>query len=286
MAKVAVAFSPGHISGYFRRIEGDRPEKTGSTGAGIVITEGVRSLVRASDRSGVEIRMRSSGRTIVMQGSPPLQYAMERLGVHARITTECRLPIGAGFGLSAASLLSSITALSAFFSLDLSRDEIAGLAHEAELVHRTGLGDVAACTGGGLACRRGAGIHAEIERSFPGETIHALSLGPLHTPDILSSPERMAQIREAYPGRCPRDLRDFIALSRGFAERSGLLTPRVREIIARCDERGIPASMTMLGEGVFALGGDAGALLAHFGPCWRLGIARGGFGPAEVQDDP
>ncbi|MDH7593387.1 MAG: pantoate kinase [Methanomicrobiales archaeon] len=286
MAKVAVAFSPGHISGYFRRIEGDRMESTGSMGAGVVITEGVRSLVRASERRGVEIRVLDGERMSVTHGSPPLEYAMERLGVHARITTECRLPIGAGFGLSAASLLSSITAISALFSLDLSQEEIACLAHESELVHRTGLGDVAACTGGGLACRRGAGIHATIDRCFPDETIHALSLGPIPTREILSSEERMRRIGEAYPGRCPRDLYDFVALSRGFAERSGLLTPDLRHILARCDECGIPASMTMLGEGIFALGGDAGTFLAEFGSCWHLRIAKEGFGAAEVQDDP
>jgi pantoate kinase len=62
------------------------------------------------------------------------------------------------FGCSAAALLSSITALSELFSLELQRHEIAALAHEAELVHRTGLGDVAASQGGGLACRKGPGM--------------------------------------------------------------------------------------------------------------------------------
>ncbi|HMA05805.1 MAG TPA: GHMP kinase [Methanomicrobiales archaeon] len=281
MEGAAVAWSPGHISGYFRRIQGATPRDTGSRGAGIVIGEGVTARA---------VRSRTPVVRMVLPEMPPwgdrvplIETAMERLGVSAEVTTESPLPAGAGFGLSAAALLSSISALSALFDLALPDREIASLAHEIEVLHRTGLGDVAACQGGGIECRKGPGIGAEIERiPAPGAVLLAVSLGPIPTPGILGDPARMEAIGRAFPGRCPRDLDDLLYLSRSFAEASGLVTPRVREILGACDRAGVPASMTMLGEGVFALGGDAPRVLAPFGRVYRLSVSPRGFSAGEV----
>jgi pantoate kinase len=279
MVRGAVGFCPGHISGYFKAVCGDSPDTTGSIGAGIVIAEGVRAQALPADTPIVCIRQQGS---LAASGSPPIEYAMRKLGVSAAITTECRLPIGAGFGLSAAALLASVTALNHLFSIGLDRFGIAAVAHESEIVHRTGLGDVAACQGGGLTCRNGPGIFSEIIREVHiGEPIYALSFGPISTPTVLGSPERMEQVKAAYPARHPRDLRDFFTLSREFAERSGLITPDVREVLAACSEQGIPASMTMLGRGVFALGTDAAGVLREFGEVYSLNVAQSGFSLLE-----
>ncbi|MCM2465723.1 pantoate kinase [Methanoculleus oceani] len=272
MVRTAVAFSPGHISGYFRRVEGDDPSTTGSVGAGVVIDEGVRStVVRAA-----ETNVRVVRQDLASAGSPPVEYALERLGVTAGVTTECRLPIGAGFGLSAAALLATLTATNHLFDLGLSEDEVAARAHEAEVIHRSGLGDVAASRAGGVVCRTGPGIHAGITRIYPQEPLYAVSLGPLPTASVLSSEEAMARIAAAFPDRCPRDLADFCLLSRGFAERSGLIAPEVRRVLEACDAATVPASMTMLGNGVFACGDDAGRVLSRFGEVYTLRVARRG----------
>jgi pantoate kinase len=214
---------------------------------------------------------------------PLIESAMERLGVSAEVTTVSALPPGAGFGLSAAALLASISALSALFELALRDREVASLAHEIEVIHRTGLGDVAACQGGGIECRRGPGIGAVIERiPAPGRILHAVSLGPLPTPLVLGDMARMARIDRAFPGRCPRDMEDLFGLSRTFAEASGLVTPRVREVLSACDRAGVRASMTMLGEGVFALGEEAAPVLSPFGRVLRLRVAGRGFSAGEV----
>ncbi len=278
MVRAAVAFSPGHISGYFRRIEGPDPRTTGSVGAGVVIDEGVRSTVVPAAETGVRVIRQGH----VSAGSPPIEYALDRLGVRARVTTECRLPIGAGFGLSAAALLATLTAANHLFDLGLSADDVAFLAHEAEVVHRTGLGDVAASQAGGVVCRTGAGIHADITRFYPEEPLYAVSLGPLPTASVLSSEEAMARIATAYPDRCPRDLTDFCRLSRQFAERSGLIAPEVRRVLRTCDAANIPASMTMLGNGVFACGDDAQRVLPGFGEVYCLRTARRGAHMIEL----
>jgi pantoate kinase len=272
MVRTAVAFSPGHISGYFKRVEGGDPAATGSVGAGVVINEGVRSTV--SPARATSVRVVRQGR--VAAGSPPVEYALERLGVTAHVTTECRLPIGAGFGLSAAALLATLTAANHLFDLGLSTDEVAARAHEAEVLHRSGLGDVAASQAGGVVCRTGPGIHAEIARIYPEEPLYAMSLGPLPTASVLSSEEAMARIAAAFPDRCPRDLPDFCRLSRQFAEKSGLIAPGVRRVLDACDGAGVPASMTMLGNGVFAAGVHAEPVLSGFGEVYRLSVASSG----------
>jgi pantoate kinase len=286
MVRAAVAFSPAHISGYFHRVDGSDPAATGSRGAGIVIEEGVQARVTAAVTPSVVIQRISPSGTLLerTEGAPLLLYAMERLGVSARVVTTSVLPMGAGFGCSAAALLGTLSALSALFSLHLSREEIAALAHETEVLHRTGLGDVAALQGGGLACRKGAGIHADIVRLMPDTALTVLSCGPIHTPSVLGSVAAMERVTGAFPGRCPRTLDDFITLSRSFAEKSGLITPAVRGLLEACDRREIPASMTMLGEGVFACGDGAEESLASFGTPLGVHVSRAGFLPAEVEE--
>ena len=223
------------------------------------------------------------GTTIVPGGSPSVEYLMEQLGAPAALTTRCSLPIGAGFGLSAAALLGTGTALSALYDLGLSRDEIARAAHDAEVVYRTGLGDVAAAQGGGIAIRRGAGVRARILR-FPSDMpVFAVSFGPISTPTVLDSPDTMARVRAAFPASEPEGLEPLLQASREFAERSGLVTERVRAVLASCDDAGVPASMTMLGEGVFAIGPGARHALCRFGQIHQLTVAREGFRLLEVR---
>lgn len=287
MGTTAVAFSPGHISGYFRRVEGDTYAATGSIGAGIVVHEGVRAEATLADATRVTVLRRDRSGAVIetMTGSPPVEYVLERLGVTAAIVTECRLPIGAGFGMSAAALLSATTAVNSACSLGLSADEVASLAHEAEVVHRTGLGDVAACRGGGIVCRKGPGIHADIVRLVdPEAAIAAVTLRPLSTASVLSSPERMQAIAAAFPEGCPGSLPEFCRLSRRFAEKSGLVSPDVREVLDACDRREIPASMTMLGNGVFACGEGAEEALAPFGEVYRLRCAEAGVRLLEDEE--
>jgi len=274
------AFCPGHISGYFRRISGDTPAATGSIGAGIVISEGVTATVRAAGRTSVRIIREGTAphRHEEITGSPLLESVIADLGVSAAVETTCRLPIGAGFGLSAAALLSTITALDRLCSLGLSRHEIALRAHEAEVVHRTGLGDVAACQDGGFAIRKSPGIDGLIEREHGWDgPLFAVSFGPIPTPAVLGTEAKMQQVASAFPSREPRGFLDFFSLCREFDRDCGLVTPEVSRVLGACDRAGVPAAMTMLGNGVFACGPDSKPVLGRFGePVYEFSIARTG----------
>jgi pantoate kinase len=285
MVDSAVAFCPGHISGYFRRVKGTSVQTTGSIGAGIVISAGVEATAVPADQPQVQVREvnRAGFCSTVLTASPPIAYVMDRLGVTAAVTTVCTLPIGAGFGLSAAALLSATAALNALYDLGLSTHQVTALAHEAEIVHQTGLGDVAACQGGGLVCREGPGPDGTIARLHDpmAGSLCAVTFGPLPTPAVLQSGPAMAAVEAAFPARCPDSLVDFFHLSRQFAERSGLITPEVRHALSLCDRAGVPASMTMLGNGVFALGDSAVEVLLAVGEPFHLEIASGGFSIQE-----
>ncbi len=274
------AFSPGHISGYFSRIMGETPECTGSIGAGLVLAEGVTATVERSKET--EVLVVADGVETI--GSPPIEEALDRMGVSALVRTESILPIGSGFGLSAASLLATIIAADELFSLSMGMPEIAGLSHEIEVMHGNGLGDVAAELGGGLVCRTAPGIKALTQRlPVPDEQIAIISLSPISTQKVLSSPESMKRVSLAYPGRCPADIEDFFKISRQFAESSGLITDPVRAILSACDDANLPASMTMLGEGVFAFGEQAESVLSQFGKVYITSVADDGPTIREVK---
>ena len=273
------AFCPGHISGYFKRISGETSASTGSIGAGIVITEGVKSTVRPSDIPSISIRQRSPSGTSyeIASESPLVTHVMEHLDMTASVVTECTLPIGAGFGLSAAALLATLTALNHLFGRGMSPDEIAQCAHAAEVTHRTGLGDVAACQGGGRVIRSGPGIHGQIERRFDmPEPLYAVSFGPISTPVVLGSPARMEQVASAFPKKTPENIEEFFFLSRRFSEQSGLITPEVKRLTRLCSAAGVPSAMTMLGNGIFAYGKKAQDLLMPFGHVYEFHVAENG----------
>jgi pantoate kinase len=276
---MVTAFCPGHISGYFRRIEGESFADTGSIGAGIVISEGVTAIVCPADSPSVSVNRKDGSGNFIpySSSSPPIDYIFKKLGVSVSVTTECRLPIGAGFGLSAAALLATLTAVNRSNNLRLTPHDIAALAHEAEVIHRTGLGDVAACQGGGRVVRSGPGIDGAITRSFDlPEPLYAVSFGPISTPAVLGSREQMERVSAAFPHSPPEDAGDFFRISRQFAEKSGLLTREAAEVIRRCADNNVPASMTMLGNGVFAYGSEAKDILADYGEIYGFTVARAG----------
>ncbi|MDV0443623.1 GHMP kinase [Methanorbis rubei] len=276
MEGTAVAFAPGHISGYFKRIDGDSPKTTGSCGAGIVIDRGVTASVTPSPKTSVIVTDRTpDGESLISYGSGLIEELLSGLGVCAKVETTSGLPIGAGFGMSAAAILATLTATNAVFELGMSAEAISELAHETEVAHNTGLGDVAAASGGGVAVRNAPGIFGVNSRFFPSAEICSVTFGSIFTPDVIGSPEKMAQVTAAFPVGEPATFTEFMMKSRQFAEASGLIPARIRPVLDACDEAGILASMTMLGCGVFAAA-DGFEILSGFGTAVPLKVCPHG----------
>ncbi len=284
MERTAVAFAPGHISGYFRRVDGDTPAATGSCGAGCVIDRGVCATVTPAARTTVTITdTLPEGDRIIRYGSALIEELLESLGVSARVETAAGMPIGAGFGMSAAAILATLTATNAVFALEMSPEDIAKMAHAVEVSHNTGLGDVAAAAGGGVVIRNGPGLAGVSRRMFPDTVFWAVTFGSIFTPDIIGSPEQMRRVTAAFPAGEPQTIPEFLQVSREFAEASGLIPGELRPVLDACDRARVPASMTMLGCGVFAEGPAAGAVLSRFGTAVPLKIYPTGPVLLEVR---
>lgn len=272
------AFCPGHISGYFLPVIHEDPASSGSIGAGIVISEGVRVVAEKSTVSSVTVFQtdRSGTPVKISDSSPILIDLLSYLQVKASIETCCHLPIGSGYGMSAAALLGTVYALNTLYRLNLSPLECTRIAHRIEVQHRSGLGDVSACQGGGFVIRKTPGPDGDIIREMDIRPIYALTISPIKTSSVLSSPEMMNRISQSFPDRIPKTLDDIMSLSREFAEKSGLISDEIRSVLTACDTENIPASMTMLGCGVFAIGKRAEPVLKKFGDVYRLTISPGG----------
>jgi pantoate kinase len=271
-------FCPGHISGYFRPFITDNPLNSGSSGAGVVIDSGVTTSLTRSDKISITIlRQISDDKTILIsEDSPAIRYLLNTFNIHARVITRCQLPLSAGFGLSAAALLGTVHAINMINKLGMTPEECAICAHRVEIIHQSGLGDISACQGGGWTIRKDPGPNAQIKRFYSDEPIHALTLSPIKTSSILSDPIIMKKIYAAFPDNNPVDPYEIMKNSRQFAESSGLISHEVRKVLTACDANDIPASMTMLGCGVFAIGQRAESILSRFGNVYTLHPAKTG----------
>ncbi len=270
MTDLARAFVPGHVTGFFSVEEDDDPTKAGSRGAGIVLSAGATVTVQPADRRQVLL----NGESTEMA---PVERVLDALQATAEVQIATDLPVGAGFGVSGAASLGAALAANAAFDRQLSENELCTIAHGAEVVAGTGLGDVVAQHRGGVPIRLepGAPRHAVLdgiprrarvefvsfgERSTEavietGDTTDASS----HTEDDAETFDRQALItrtgREALSRVVSEPtLASFVYASRRFARETDLLTERVRSTIRDVSAVDGEASMAMLGETVFALG--------------------------------
>ncbi|HEC81101.1 MAG TPA: pantothenate kinase, partial [Thermoplasmatales archaeon] len=155
--ETAVAFSPGHISGFFDPYYARDPKKSGSTGAGISISLGVTARVRVLPSVKQEVNVfindkpsdASTTKLAVMQliGDEPFKVDVKLSQI---------LPVSQGFGMSGAGALSA--ALATAKLCGLGKMDAIEAAHKAEVIYRTGLGDVVAESFGGIEIRRSPGL--------------------------------------------------------------------------------------------------------------------------------
>ncbi len=267
--KEAAAFAPSHITGIFQICDNSvDPLQVGSRGAGVSMSLGVRTMVRAATalRNSVRIRINdvvSDSAEVSENVVKAFLFSLEKVKAYD-LTVEHHIdpPIGAGLGTSGAAALSLALALNEALRLDLSKIEAAQRAHRAEVECRTGLGTVIAETFGGAEIRTKPGAPGIGEIKLlrtPKETrVACLVFGPMSTKRYLTDPESRRRINN-----CGEKLVDeltktptideFMKLSRQFAEEVGLITDRVRNILDFTDDAGVICSMPMFGESVFTI---------------------------------
>ena len=295
--KSAAAFSPGHITGFFKICNHADPHKKGSVGCGIALNSGIRSTVTPFEGAGESSVFLNgkpiAAKTILSAVSELSVIAEKKYGsaFHFNIEETGMLPIGSGFGLSAAGTLGTAFAVNESLQLGLSRDELIEIAHVSEVSNGSGLGDVAGESSGGLVVREkpgGSAFGKFYSVPVPEKDVYCLVLGELSTKEIINDSVCIQKINAAGESALNRFLKkptldSFMSESLMFSKSIGLLSETAEKIIEAVDPTDGMISQAMLGDTVFAIpsekdGANAAVLksMKKFGTVYECKIKAGG----------
>jgi len=263
----ASAYAPGHLTGFFQICdEPEDPLHKGARGSGVSIARGIHTRVQAEPSDQTSFTVSIDGRVTdgAFVSENVLRRMLPRLGQPHRIVVEHELevPLGAGFGSSGGGALTLALALNEALDLGLSVIDAAQVAHVAEIECRTGLGSVFAALEGGFGALikpggPGIGEAVKYDRSDELSVVY-LCFGPMPTKDALADQGLRRRINEL-GGRFVDEIMDdlsptrFMELSRRFTDHLGIATPRLRAVLEKTDEAGVPCTMAMFGEVAFSL---------------------------------
>ena len=252
----SVAFSPGSVTCFFSPSIGSSSATTYSKGCAITVKQGVTASVEAA--SSTQVFLNGSITNIA-----PLENVIQKLATEPiKVSLETPLPLGCGFGLSAASCLSVAFAIAKLFHLNLSRQELGMIAHDAEVTYRTGLGDVSSQLCGGVVYRRCEQGPLDSQRLFiKTQPIYFRVFDELETASTLNNAAIMQALAEKgnkanqwlLDNIDKLTLDNLLACARTFAEETKLLTnAAVRNCVQDVLSAGGQATMIMLGQGVLS----------------------------------
>jgi len=179
------------------------------------------------------------------------------------IQHKSELPMQAGFGASGAGALGVAFALNELFDTNKTEQELGQIAHAAEVICRTGLGDVISQLQGGAEIRLepgapGIGIIKEL--TWPKEALILLAtIGSLSTKDIITSSKMIEKINRhsselLYDLNKNPILEEFLRVSYEFTCKTGLMTKELKKLISYLRNDDFSASMVMLGQSLFVVG--------------------------------
>ena len=269
-------FAPSHITGFFEIKDNKEPLKRGSRGAGIALDTGVVTNLELAEKAGlngsnIEVtingKMDQKNTTITHKIIEIMEakFKINRLlqGTHLKIDHDVDVPIGAGFGISAACALGTSLGIAKLLKLNITFNQAANLAHLAEIEMQSGLGDVVAEVNGGITLRikEGALGVGVLDKLLPkNEDLYIIckSLGGIETSEIIGDPKHKDRINKTGGAMLNQLLKDpvpetFLKLSKKFALNTQLLSPEVSDIIDILETETMGASMAMLGNTAFAI---------------------------------
>lgn len=256
----SLAFSPGHISGFFEPIFDKDIFKTGSRGAGINISLGAKSEVIANNSNKMDITTFINGEKSDFPIIPTaIKFLTGNNKMNIIIKTTLDLPLSQGFGMSAAITVSAAYALSKI--IKKSYIDALKASHYAEVYHKTGLGDVISCSFGGIEIRTRPGIPPwGVVKHIIGnfELVLCVVDEVVNTKKILSN-KNMLKIITKYGNYCTNKIIEsptidnLFLLSNYFTKKTKLATNKVLDAIQIAENYG-KASMCMLGNSIFAIG--------------------------------
>jgi pantoate kinase len=248
-------FSPGSITLFFEIKDQNRNLlKRGSRGVGITTSLGAVTTIE-----------KSRSREVVLNNckiQDSIQHTILKfLNLNAKVYTETALPVKHGFGMSASAAISTVICLNHEFKLHLSYFEAMQIAHRAEILHHTGLGDVATQSMGGFTIRlkEGALPYGIVDRIAVDSKLVMLALdGEIETKSIITDPSYKKKIIEQGKKSFTlflhkKRIEYAFELGVKFSKSIGLLTGEMEEIIKKSEKYG-NAAMSLIGKSIVAIG--------------------------------
>jgi pantoate kinase len=268
------AVCPAGISSFFEvcHVDSDGkalsdPALIGARGGGFAIKRGVRAHVRvtSSKKNRIEIKINSKPAPEANTTHWALKHLLEKTGatLNVKANIAISVPIGAGYGTSAAGTAAASLALTDAAKLPLTYNELGRITHMAEVINRTGLGTAAAVFVGGfdLVTKPGApGIGAVDRLLFPrNHSIVCAFLEPMPTRQVLSQTDIASRVNPFAQLAMERirqtpDLHTFLREARKFGRQVGFETPDITNLIDTMMSGGaVGAVQNMIGKAVHAV---------------------------------
>jgi pantoate kinase len=263
------SFCPGGVTSFFEPYKLrltkktlERELKIGARGGGFTLKKGTTTWIKTS-------RARTNKINIFIRNKPKNNFHTTRTVAELLLKKTDRkyrieinhnidLPIGAGYGTSAAGALSTALALNEALGLGMTFDELGFYAHIAEIRCKTGLGTVGPQMIGGCIIQKEGGPpgickidQIPINRSY---RIVSGYIGPISTLSVLNSSKLNKII--SVEGRKTMQailsnptIENFLTKSEEFASNIGLMTKKIKRFIDITKKNGsIGATQNMLGE--------------------------------------
>lgn len=267
MIKRVNAFAPANISCIFQIYEHKDPRWAGSLGIGFTLDRGVVVTVEQAEKTEIFFNNKKIDFPTVMYVINYLLDSHVKFGRlknnrnSVKISISSPLPLGYGFGLSGASALATAYAINKFFVLEKSLRNLAILAHTAEVINKTGLGDVTNQYFGGFLLKTKPSSYFLVKKlPIDNTNVYCDYFSDIATRKIVSDSQIKKNINiaaEKAIGILKKNktisFAEVITLSKKFAQASGLLRDeKTSETIQKIEDNGGHASMIMLGNAVFS----------------------------------
>ena len=250
---MTTAFCPGHITCFFHPVKTSDLMTTGSRGVGIKLSKGAT----------VTLEERSDSKIVTVMDGKECDCRITKLAIREidpergfDVTISNDLPVGQGFGMSAAGSVAAALCTCEFNGKGL--QDAFEAAHRSEINGGGGYGDVSGITGSHIPVRSVAGLPPYGKVIDPGlkmDLTVAILGGPLNTGDTLADKEISARIQEMGS----RFVTEFISspslgslfrYSGEFSRSIGIETPEITSSLSELRKEG-NAGMCMLGHSIF-----------------------------------
>lgn len=254
-------FVPGHITGFFNIENHKNPLKKGSCGGGFLLSKGVTTKIKEAKNSETSIKI--NGKTDLRNESI-IREVLNIMNIDGafEISQEINLPIGAGFGTSAASAIGTAIGINKILELGNTLEKSGQIAHLAEINLGSGLGDVIAELGQGVILRTKSGAPGIGEIKSLNEYkyyIGCKTFSQISTSSIIQDENYKKIISQNGLIAKENFLKDlsfnnFLKQSYNFSKNTKLMDMEVEKLVEYLNNQEdiVGSSMAMLGNTAFA----------------------------------